>query len=83
MRNFTKSEANEFLSECFHTHPAECPDNGVSLTFSEVHVDRDKFEEELEYFAYEKRIQLSLGLFRYSNNEEGVLTVQVPYTGDE
>ena len=82
-RNFTKAEANAFLSDSFHTHPGECKDDGVSLEFSEVNVNRDDFELELHFYSYENQIPLNESAFAYFENETGVLTVRVPYTGAE
>jgi len=83
MRNFTRSEANAFLSDSFHTHSGECPDNGETLEFSEVNVDRDDFDLELHFYSYENHIPLDLPAFTYAENETGVLTVRIPYTEDK
>lgn len=82
-RNFTKAEATAFLSDSFHTHPDECRDNGVSLEFSEVGLDRDDFELKLKLYAFDTQIPMDLDAFTYSENETDVLTVQIPYTGAE
>lgn len=86
MRNFTNHEATAFISECLNTHPAECEDNGSAFKFAELHMDRDSFDEELQYFAHENNIPLDFGALKYRNGELDdapieVLIVEIPYSG--
>ena len=82
-RNFTRSEATAFLSAGFHADSAECLDDGKTLEFSEVGIDRDGFDLELKFFAFENDIPLDFDVFTYAENDTGVLTVGIPYTKSE
>lgn len=85
MRNFTSHEVAAFISECFNVHPAECEDDGAHFTFAELNIDRDKFDEELQWYANENRIPLDYGAFTYKTDEMDdcpieILVVKIPYT---
>ena len=79
-RNFTAHEAAAFISGGLGVHPVECRGDGKAFAFDGLHMDRDAFDVELQYFAHENSIPLDFGAFTYGENEMEVLTVQIPYT---
>ena len=51
----------------------------ITLEYEALHMDRDWFDEELQYFAHEHRIPLDYEAFVYGENDMEVLTISIPY----
>ena len=82
-RNFTAHEAAAFISGGLGVHPVECLDDGRAFTFESLHMDRDAFDAELQYFAHDNSIPLDFGAFTYGEDEMEILTVRIPYSEGE
>jgi len=83
-RNLTLPEINSFISGCFNVHPTECDDNGHTMTFAEINIDRDKFDEELQWFTHDRGIQINFDALKYSiepmdDSPIEILVVEIPY----
>ena len=84
-RNFTKQEAIEFVSGNFSTESGwRVDDDNNTVEFHAPHMDRDHFDEKLQWYAHDNEIQLDYGAFVYKykpipDSPIEMLTVEIPY----
>ena len=87
-RAFTKVEAIAFLSGSFPTESGWKVDaTKGTVNFYAYHIDRDHFDEQLQWYAHDKDIQLDYCAFVYkfkpvADSPIEMLTVEIPYWGE-